>query len=81
MKLTNPSKPFEIEDGKRFYIPGAKLEGECPGCGAPYTHDFGEQYLSYPKVNTSHKVGCYCDKCDHEWSVRIRVNLSLELLS
>ena len=60
-------------------MPGLKLEGTCPKCGAPYEWDFGDQYLSYPQANAPNEVTCYCGPCEHEWKVTLRLNVTLEL--
>jgi hypothetical protein len=33
-KLAFKPEPFELDDAKRFYVPGAVLTGACPKCGA-----------------------------------------------
>ena len=78
MKIETATKPFEIED-KRFYVPGATMEGKCPGCGAAYKHDFGEDYFAYPSVNEPIEVYCACGKCEHEWDERIILRVTLEM--
>jgi hypothetical protein len=78
-KLTQP-RAFKIEDGKRFYIPGCKLSGKCPGCKKKFERDFGESYLGYPEANKVFDLTLYCPKCEHEWTVRVRLNVSLDLV-
>jgi len=77
-KLMQPGT-FEIEDGKRFYLPGASFGTSCPGCKEKIVHDFGEAYLSYPKANAPIDVRLYCAGCGHEWSVKMRLNVTLSL--
>lgn len=69
-------------DEKRFYVPGAKLVGTCPGCGKPYVNDFGKDpgYLSNPKANTPIDLHCYCFACEHEWTVKVQLDVSIALI-
>jgi hypothetical protein len=78
MKLTQPG-PFEIDE-KRFSIRGATLKCNCPNCQKPFVRDFGTQYISYPKVNTPIDVGLYCPECEHEWTVKMQINVTLSLV-
>jgi hypothetical protein len=78
MRLEDPKQPFPV-DVKRFYVPFAKLEGECPNCHEPIVYAFGDQYLSYPTANAVNDFGLWCSKCDHEWSVKIRLDITLTL--
>lgn len=76
---TEPLEPFDL-DVKRFYVSGAKLEGECPACHKPYIHDFGRNYLSYPRANAANTVHLYCGECDHEWDVELLLTIALTLV-
>lgn len=76
--LTQPG-PFKIDD-KRFYLPDCKLSGDCPNCRAVFERDFREHYLSYPDANEPFDLHLWCPKCDHEWVVRVRLNISLEIV-
>jgi hypothetical protein len=80
MKLDFKPEPFELDDAKRFYVPGAVLTGACPKCGGTYEHDFSESYLSYPRANAPESFTCYCTLCDHEWVVRLQLNVQLVLV-
>lgn len=79
VKLTYKKKPFEAADGKRFYVPGAKITAKCD-CGKKITHDLGTEYLSYPWMNDAAKVTLYCRECSNEFPVFMQVDLSLKLV-
>jgi len=79
MKLVQPG-PFNVGDSKRFYLPGATLESHCPKCEKKVVHDFGDHYLSYPAANRPISVHLHCASCDHEWYVKMRLDVSLSLL-
>lgn len=79
MKLVFTPEPFELDE-KRFYVPGAVLTGVCPKCSATYEHDFGESYLDYPRANEPEDFTCYCAACDHEWVVRLQLDVRLSLV-
>jgi len=66
-------------DVKRFYLPGVVIKDVCPKCGAPWEHDFGSRYLSYPTVGARVNAGGYCQECDHEWEVMVVLKVSVEL--
>lgn len=67
-------------DIKRFYIPGTKIIGNCPECGEYLEKDFDEQYLSYPSISKNNKEYMYCDECDNEAEIELRLNISLDLI-
>lgn len=66
-------------DVKRLYLPGLVVKDECPKCQEPWKHDFDSDYLSYPVIGSVQDLGAYCQKCEHEWSVKVVLRLSLEL--
>ena len=76
--ITQPGA-FKI-DGKRFYLPGCSLSGICPKCSERFERDFREHYLAYPDANEPFDLCLWCPKCDHEWVVRVRLNISLEIV-
>lgn len=71
----------EIEE-KRLYLPGLQLEATCPKCHAAYVRDFGDDYLSYPKVGEPEDLTLYCRNrdCDHEWKVRAQLDVTMKIL-
>ncbi len=80
MKIESTGQSFEIEDGKRFRMPGTVISGDCPKCGAAYKCGLaGDHYLSYPVTNKPFDQGCYCGTCEHEWKVRLILRVSLEI--
>lgn len=49
---------------KRCYV-GLKVNAKCPQCQSTVTHDFTENYLSYPEIGyDGDSCGGYCEKCD-----------------
>lgn len=76
--IGTPSKGEELEI-KRFYIPGAVIESECPKCNSPIEVDLGDEYLSYPVMGQPEEVSFYCDDCDHYWIVNVILELSIKL--
>ena len=63
---------------KRFYLPGIVYTDKCPKCGESVTIDFGDNYLSYPQVNTPIDAGGYCNKCDHGWEIPVVLSVTLK---
>jgi hypothetical protein len=80
MKITGSGTPFEVDD-KRFYLPGVKVEGECPACKKPFKRDLStDPALGYPTANTPTKLNCWCPECEHEWSIPIKLSITVELV-
>lgn len=88
-RIVGNESPIDIEV-KRFYIPGVKVEGECPVCGAKCTHNFGDDYFSYPTANGKPEaVTIYCRACDEagrtieegepHWTVKVVLKVSVEM--
>lgn len=78
MKIEGTCEATEL--GKRVYLPGITLRDTCPACGAEYTKDLGDSYLSYPTVGQAKIIHGYCGACEHEWvlgSVVVRVTLEI----
>lgn len=69
----------EIEE-KRLYLPGLQLQATCPECRAAYSRDFGDDYLSYPKVGEPEDLTLYCRECDHEWKIRVQLDVTMKIL-
>jgi hypothetical protein len=82
VKITGKAKSFETGE-KRFFVPGVKIAGRCPKCGAKYNDDFAEAYLSYPPANKTFERTLYCldESCGHEWAVCMRLSISLDLVT
>lgn len=79
VEKTLGGESFEI-DAKRFYVPGARLVGVCPECGAAYERDLGRHYLSHPVANAPFEHTCWCGECNHEWPVTLRLDLALSVV-
>lgn len=73
--------PTGALDVKRFYMRDVYLVARCPKCDYETKHDFASDYLAYPEVNRPFDHGCYCPKCDHEWTVRLTLSLALAVTS
>lgn len=67
-------------DVKRFYMDGVQFKRPCPNCKAEVEKDFAYDYLSFPKVNKPIHLHMYCTGCEHEWQIKAKLNMSLELL-
>jgi hypothetical protein len=68
-------------DEKRFYLPGIVVDSTCPRCSTALEHDLGEHYLSYPVMGEPFDLHLCCrdEKCWHNWSVRVRLDVALIL--
>jgi hypothetical protein len=66
-----------ISDVKRFHLEGAYIKGSCPNCDAEYIRD---NYFAYPTINEPFDLTCYCEECDHEWTVKIKIEVKLTLI-
>lgn len=77
LKITPPeSGTLEI---KRCYIPGLKVETNCPSCGTVLVRDYAhDRYFSYPVINAPSDLWFNCPECDCEWSIRVELRLTLE---
>jgi hypothetical protein len=80
MKLVIEPGTFTIDD-KRFFIPIACLEGECPKCKRAVTFDFGDEYLSHPPVGEEFDFTCWCRECSHEWKVPLQLDVTLTMVA
>lgn len=78
-KIIVESDEIEIDE-KRFYLPGVKLTHECSKCGHLIELDFSTDYLMEPTANVPFQQYLYCDECDEEQYVSLRLNISLEVV-
>lgn len=76
MIITKNNDRGSSVDVKRFYVP-CTARGACPKCQAPFERDFEEHYLSYPTMNSVQIITLYCEKCEHEWGVPMRLDVTL----
>lgn len=79
-KLIAQSKETSLEI-KRLYLHGVKIEWDCPQCKIKRTHDFGFDYLSYPKINQEMELVLFCEECNENYEIKGKLNMSIELLS
>ena len=69
----------EVEGGKRTHVPFA-VEWTCRKCGAENVNDYSkDHYLSYPTWGSSKAAHLYCDKCEHEQTIRLRADVTLTI--
>lgn len=68
-----------VEMDKRTHLP-IKVHDDCPQCGQKNTIDLTDQYLSYPIPGKPYDLGFYCDNCEHEWQIKVRLKVALELV-
>lgn len=66
---------------KRFYLPGVKVEDECPDCKKTVKWDGDTNYLSYPILGDDAKVDFhfYCGECDKEWEIGGSISITIKL--
>jgi hypothetical protein len=66
---------------KRFYLPFV-VSDACAKCGKQAEADLDRDgsYLSYPSLVKPERVYLYCEACEREWCVCIRVTFSLALV-
>lgn len=77
-EITGNGVPFSTDE-KRFYTPHV-VKTKCPACGVDHEHDCSSWYFSYPTLNEPFDMGMACGECDHNWSVRVRLDLTLTVL-
>jgi len=66
---------------KRFYLPGLKVEDECPNCKKLHTWDGDHDYISYPIFGDKASVDFhfYCEDCDKNWDVKGSIGITIKL--
>ena len=70
-----------VEGDKRQHLP-FKCTDTCK-CGEVCEVDYGDtHYLSYPELSVDRvfSVHFYCGECDTEWSVQVRLRMSMEVV-
>jgi len=80
MNATLELKEVKFEfDIKRFHVPYV-LKTKCPKCGKKIERDYSDMYyLMFPRIGQVQE-NFWCDECDHEWSILLNLNVSLELV-
>jgi DNA-directed RNA polymerase subunit RPC12/RpoP len=61
---------------KRFYL-SHTIEVDCPKCQSK-VELLGDKYVSYPKLNTSIDTYSCCNECGKEFTLPIKIGMSLE---
>ena len=78
--ITRKSGRCASIDVKRFYTPFV-IEASCPQCGERVKRDCDDHYFSYPPLGVPFNEGMWCSGCEHEWDVRIQLDITLALAS
>lgn len=79
MKLNYTGQSFQVEDGKRFRVPGLVIEHDCE-CGNHIVNDYAKQhYLSYPQMNDIETITVYCPECMKEVSFEVELTLQIKV--
>lgn len=75
-----------VIDDKRCHIPYV-VEDTCEKCGTLKAINLaGSHHLMFPSLSSvnpdprSTPVYFMCEKCDHEWQVRVVIRVSLEVV-
>lgn len=81
--------PAEVifEDGikfrllaKHFRMPGARIHTRCPSCNAEVINSFNDNFFRNPVVNEELEFDCYCDACEHEWSIPCVIEMNFRIV-
>jgi len=62
----------DTSDIKRFRS-DISITTTCPVCGRIISTNLKEQYLSYPKSQSTDSIGMYCTSCDATCTLPIRI--------
>lgn len=65
-------------DIKRMYLPGVKVEDDCPKCGKTWTFDGDVSHISYPVMNDKVELYGNCE-CGEDWSVSVTLGVKIKL--
>jgi len=66
---------------KRFHMPGVTIRATCPACSEPYAADMARGYFMYPAVASPFTTNCHCRSCDHDWTVTVRIDVTLSVVT
>lgn len=80
LKITKKGSTGGEEGLKRHYFPGHVITDVCPNCTKKYKMDLGEDYLSFPESGIPYEHTAYCGECDHEWSIMLLMQTTLEII-
>ncbi len=79
MKLTR--QEYQVEGEKRQHFPYS-IEAKCTECGKTKTLDFTcYDYISHPLFGQEEILSFACYECGHEDEIRLRTNITLELIN
>ena len=65
-------------DIKRLWLPYV-LKSKCPECGTEDSYNFNENCIEYPKFEETFEHWCWCEKCEKEWLVNLKLDVTLEI--
>jgi len=63
---------IDTEGIKRLYVE-AEIVMPCPNCKKETSHNLGEQYLSHMVAGAADSAYFYCEECDEDWSIPIKL--------
>lgn len=66
-------------DVKRFYLPGIVIEDNCSECNKLVKFDGENDYLSYPNMDELQMIHMYCEDCNHDWSLPVKLEVKVSL--
>ena len=67
-----------VEGDKRTRVPFA-IEWKCPKCGKEHVRDCRDRYFSYPIWGQTKKEHLYCDECEHEEPILLKVDVTVTI--
>jgi hypothetical protein len=69
----------EIELSKRQRAPYI-ITATCD-CGNKIEYDYMDRYLMYPVTTRIEKEFLYCEECDMEYEINLKIDITLELVN
>ena len=66
-----------LADVKRCYVDVELTNIECPTCRNKMSIDFNDQYLMYPEIGKLTDMGLYCQQCNTDWKMPLKVSSSV----
>ena len=68
----------ETIEVKRLHLPVAFII-KCPKCSGDIKVDLGDDYLSYPILNSPENVSGMCHKCDEYRDIPVTLRIELDI--
>lgn len=65
-------------NSRDVYLPGFLIEADCPGCGGRTTLNLAENSLTYPAIGKWEPETVYCDHCEDDFEIQIKLTVQLE---